>query len=245
MLVIDRFRVWLPPSHHKLTFPAARTHPLPPTPATAGAARTPAAAGRGAATLAPHCAQGCDAAAEGLTTWPAVVAHLLAAHPELFEPAFSAEADARGMFRVACEWCGKVHAAKALGDARKEANKCKAGHDIANWHACPYPGCGVVMKKKQNLDKHAATHAADGGRRFPCPHRDAGCDYTATKQSDVKRHVGNVHEGRADHVCPVADCPRHTKGFTRASDMRRHMESAHPTYVGGGGTGAGAGSESE
>lgn len=43
--------------------------------------------------------------------------------------------------------------------------------------------------------------------------------------------LGKGAHRKVDIICPLADCSRHTKGFSRTWNLNQHMKKAHPSYV--------------
>ncbi|XP_019379379.1 PREDICTED: zinc finger protein ZIC 5-like [Gavialis gangeticus] len=81
---------------------------------------------------------------------------------------------------------------------------------------CPFPGCGKVFARSENLKIHKFSIA--GEKPFKCEFD--GCDRKFANSSDRKKH-SHVHTSDKPYYCKVRGCD---KSYTHPSSLRKHMK---------------------
>ncbi|XP_055842414.1 zinc finger protein 540-like [Episyrphus balteatus] len=82
--------------------------------------------------------------------------------------------------------------------------------------------CNKIFKKTDTLTAHMRTH--EGLKPFPC----LLCDKSYARQSRLKGHVRNIHEGRPEERFPCTE-PGCNKTMSSNQSLRKHIKDIHST----------------
>nr|XP_034841062.1 pair-rule protein odd-paired-like [Maniola hyperantus] len=141
----------------------------------------------------------------------------------------------------ACFWQGCSRNGRPFKAKYKLVNHIRV-HTGEKPFPCPFPGCGKVFARSENLKIHKRTHT--GEKPFKCEY--AGCDRRFANSSDRKKH-SHVHTSDKPYNCRVHGCD---KSYTHPSSLRKHMKvhgaagDASPRYDSDGDDSSSAGSVS-
>nr|BAE94130.1 zinc finger protein Tt-Zic [Tubifex tubifex]BAE94131.1 zinc finger protein Tt-Zic [Tubifex tubifex] len=115
----------------------------------------------------------------------------------------------------ACLWRGCSRQLKPFKAKYKLVNHIRV-HTGEKPFPCPFPGCGKVFARSENLKIHKRTHT--GEKPFRCEFD--GCDRRFANSSDRKKH-SHVHTSDKPYNCKMRGCD---KSYTHPSSLRKHMK---------------------
>ncbi|KAI8975473.1 hypothetical protein BDF20DRAFT_914398 [Mycotypha africana] len=78
--------------------------------------------------------------------------------------------------------------------------------------------CGLISKRRYNLNTHIKTHDKNRTKDFPCPQ----CHKAFDRRHDRDRHLATVHRGERSFSCK--HCKNH---FSRRDALNRHLVQRH------------------
>ncbi|KAF3316282.1 hypothetical protein TWF173_002603 [Orbilia oligospora] len=82
-----------------------------------------------------------------------------------------------------------------------------------------------VIESPRATDSEGQSHIASSPKSFKC----SDCNYISKHKGTLERHVGTKHNAtRQLHLCPVPNCKRFKKGFSRPDNLARHIKQVHP-----------------
>ncbi|XP_039262997.2 uncharacterized protein LOC120339021 [Styela clava] len=113
-----------------------------------------------------------------------------------------------------CYWQDCARGKKAFKAKYKLVNHTRV-HTGEKPFACPFPGCGKMFARSENLKIHKRIHT--GERPFTCTF--PGCDRRFANSSDRKKH-SHVHTSDKPYTCKIKGCD---KNYTHPSSLRKHM----------------------
>ena len=114
-----------------------------------------------------------------------------------------------------CLWKGCVRNGLPFKAKYKLINHIRV-HTGEKPFPCPFPGCGKLFARSENLKIHKRTHT--GEKPFMCEF--PGCDRRFANSSDRKKH-SHVHTSDKPYICKVDGC---NKSYTHPSSLRKHMK---------------------
>lgn len=114
-----------------------------------------------------------------------------------------------------CLWKGCVRNGLPFKAKYKLINHIRV-HTGEKPFPCPFPSCGKLFARSENLKIHKRTHT--GEKPFMCEY--PGCDRRFANSSDRKKH-SHVHTSDKPYICKVDGC---NKSYTHPSSLRKHMK---------------------
>jgi len=115
----------------------------------------------------------------------------------------------------ACYWQNCPREKKAFKAKYKLVNHVRV-HTGEKPFPCPFPGCGKMFARSENLKIHKRIHT--GEKPFEC--EVEGCDRRFANSSDRKKHM-HVHSTDKPYYCRVRSCD---KTYTHPSSLRKHLK---------------------
>eukprot|EP00090_Calanus_glacialis_P045832 TRINITY_DN8744_c0_g1_i1.p1 TRINITY_DN8744_c0_g1~~TRINITY_DN8744_c0_g1_i1.p1 ORF type:complete len:426 (+),score=54.18 TRINITY_DN8744_c0_g1_i1:123-1400(+) len=115
----------------------------------------------------------------------------------------------------ACYWQECPREQKAFKAKYKLVNHMRV-HTGEKPFPCPFPGCGKIFARSENLKIHKRIHT--GEKPFECEFE--GCDRRFANSSDRKKHM-HVHSTDKPYNCRVRGCD---KTYTHPSSLRKHLK---------------------
>jgi len=115
----------------------------------------------------------------------------------------------------ACYWQNCPREKKAFKAKYKLVNHVRV-HTGEKPFPCPFPGCGKMFARSENLKIHKRIHT--GEKPFEC--ESEGCDRRFANSSDRKKHM-HVHTTDKPYYCRVRTCD---KTYTHPSSLRKHLK---------------------
>merc|ERR550534_1999133 len=115
----------------------------------------------------------------------------------------------------ACHWAGCPREQRSFTAKYKLVNHIRV-HTGEKPFPCPFPGCGKIFARSENLKIHKRIHT--GEKPFEC--EVPGCDRRFANSSDRKKHM-HVHTTDKPYYCRVRGCD---KSYTHPSSLRKHLK---------------------
>merc|ERR1711892_503153 len=115
----------------------------------------------------------------------------------------------------ACYWQECSREKKSFKAKYKLVNHVRV-HTGEKPFSCPYPTCGRLFARSENLKIHKRIHT--GEKPFEC--EVDGCDRRFANSSDRKKHM-YVHTTDKPYYCTSRGCD---KSYTHPSSLRKHLK---------------------
>ncbi|KAK9451842.1 uncharacterized protein V1518DRAFT_409692 [Limtongia smithiae] len=115
------------------------------------------------------------------------------------------------------ENCGKTF----LRDSHLKAHE--SSHSTEKRYACTL--CGHGFNTNQHLKRHMLTHEKD--KPYQCTEY-APCDESFHKQTQLRKHIADVHTHSKPFMCPAEGCGR---SFMQNSRLKAHEARDHSTQA--------------